>query len=84
MEKLKKIAIGMSVLQTEKEKVRLTKSEAGYRVAFSGEPNCGRCPAHLLSNRCSRVIGSYIRDFDTCDLVETKEYNKNKSRVIQE
>ena len=74
-DKLQKIAVGMAALQQVENQSfsleihRITKSEAGYRIAFKGEPVCGNCLNRLPSLRCRRVIGSNLANNGTCDWI---------------
>lgn len=72
-EKLKKFAIGQSIMELfagpmPPQTFRFTKSESGYKPeAFVGSPMCYRCDAFLIWGACRRIHGSVNRN-GVCDL----------------
>ena len=75
VEQLKKFSVAEAFLATIKneERIRLTKSEAGYGYPAKGESNCGKCNAFLVWGACRKVIGM-IDPEKVCDLYEGGHY----------
>ena len=73
MEKLRRIAIGQSILEqyATPGPFRMTKSEATYGAAFQGRERCGTC-RHSIRNVVCEEIHGYIDRNHVCDLYDGK------------